>query len=249
MNKRKSVISELMKKDLPAIPDEIELCLSMSEITATPFENKDDILEDETLQQEVGFSKMPDGTYLVSMTSPMPDVTADMIRWWFWWHPQADERYKVWFPGEHLGIGYSKKQKEYFSKSSCPEFQNNTHYPLERIGKAVLPLRIDFVKPSEFGFSEDIMKNNSIPLIVCGHVGVFKGLVMHTEMAHIFKQTDKGLILISRFWLGKTMKSKLLKKLIIKDDMALSMARHCCVEYRNLNEILPQLYNKFNYQI
>lgn len=248
MNKTKSVISELMKKDLPAIPDEIKLHLSKSEITATAFENKNDILTDEILQQEIGFRKSADGSYLVSMTTPMPDVTADMISWWFWWHPQADERYKVWFPGEHLGIGYSKKQKEYFSKASCPEFCNNTHFPLERIGRSVLPLRIDFITPEEFGFSEKAMQENNIPLIICGHVGVLRGLVMHTEMAHIFKQTDDGLVLISRFWLGKTMKSGLLRRLIFNDNMARSMAEHCCVEYRNLNEILPQLYKEFNYK-
>lgn len=244
----KDTINILMNKELPVIPEAVFRKLSVSEITGTAFEDKNQILQDIKLQQEIGFKKMPDGTYLVSMTSPMPDVTTDMVRWWFWWHPQADERYKVWFPGEHLGIGYSKKQKEYFSKRTCPEFQNNTHFPLERIGNSVLPLRIDFVSAKEFGFSEETMKENNIPLIVCGHVGVFRGLVMHTEMAHIFKQTDNGLMLISRFWLGKTMRSKLLKKLIINDDMALSMAKHCCVEYRNLNEILPQLYNEFNYQ-
>lgn len=49
-----------------------------------------------------------------------------------------------------------------------------------------IPLRIDFVTPEEFGFSKSIMEENDIPLIVCGHVGALKGLVMHTEMAHFY---------------------------------------------------------------
>ncbi len=238
-------IKNLMKKELPQIPDEIKTALRNSNITPTQFNQMNDILKNQNLQKEVGYKKMDDGSYLVSMYCPMSNITPEMIKWWFWWHPQANERYQVWFPGEHLGIGYSNKQKEYFSQESCPEFQNNTHYPVEKIGKMKLPLRIDFVTPEEFGFSKSVMQENDIPLIVCGHVGALKGLVMHTEMAHIFKQTEDGLFMFSRFWLGKTMKNPLLKKLIITEAMAKDMAEHCCVEYRNLCEILPLLYEKY----
>lgn len=238
-------MEDLMKKPLPEIPFEIAQALKTNKITKTAFENKNDILSDTDLQAEVGYIKMDDGTYLVSMICPMPKITAEMIDWWFWWHPQADERYRVWFPGAHCDVGYSKKQKEYFSCSSCPDFQNNTQYPTEKIGKAKLPLRIDFVTPEEFGFSLESMKENDIQRIVCGHVGVFNNLVRHTEMAHIFRKTEKGLFMFSRFWLGRTMKSSLLRKLIITEAMAEDMAEHCCVEYRNLCEILPLLYEKY----
>ena len=88
------------------------------------------------------------------------------------------------------------------------------------------------------------MKENDIPKILCARVGAFNNLIKHTEMAHIFKQTEDGLFMISRFWLGKTM-NPLLRKLIITEDMARGMAEHCCIEYRNLTEILPQLYEEY----
>lgn len=239
------IIKSLMEKALPEIPDGIKEALNKSEITLTPFESKNDLLSSADLQNEIGYKKAADGTYLVSMVCPMPQITAEMIRWWFWWHPQANERYQVWFPDAHFGIGYSKKQKEYFSQKTCPKFQNNTQYPLENIGGKKLPLRIDFVTPEEFGFSRQMMQENGIADIVCGHVGAFNNLVRHTEMAHIFKQTDDGLFMISRFWLGVSMKNPLLKKRIITDDMARDMAEHCCIEYRNLCEILPRLYAEY----
>ncbi len=238
-------ISDLLKKPLPQMPPEIADALIKNEITKTPFDCKNDILTDTDLQTEIGYTKMTDGTYLVSMICPMPEITVEMINWWFWWHPQANERYQVWFPGAHFAIGYPEKQKEYFNKKSCPAFQNNTQYPSEKIGRAKLPLRIDFVTPEEFGFSRQIMQANNIPVIVCGHVGAFNNLVKHTEMAHIFKQTENGLFMISRFWLGHTMKNPLLRKLIITEDMAKGMAEHCCIEYRNLCDILPLLYEKY----
>ncbi len=237
-------IEELMKKELPNIPDEIEVDFKKTEITATDFSDKNIILKCESLQKEAGYRKMENDRYLVSMYCPMPQITPEMIKWWFWWHPQKDERYQVWFPGAHFSIGYSKKQADYFESKSCPEFQNNTQYPVEKIGGMKMPLRIDFVTPEEFGFSKEIMEENNIPLIVCGHVGAFNGLIWHTEMAHIFKQTEDGLFMISRFWLGKSMKNSLLRKLIITEDMAKGMAEHCCIEYRNLVEILPVLYQE-----
>ena len=235
-------IENLMKKELPKIPDEIQSALSKNGITATSFYEKNDILKFEELQKEVGYEKMADGSYVVSMYCPMPNITPEMIEWWFWWHPKKNERYQVWFPEAHFSIGFPQKQAEYFECENLPQFQNNTQYPVEKIGGVKMPLRIDFVSPKEFGFSESIMQENNIPLIVCGHVGAFKGLIWHTEMAHIFKQTEDGLFMISRFWLGKTIKSPLLRKRIITDKMARGMAEHCCIEYRNLLEILPILY-------
>ena len=95
-----------------------------------------------------------------------------------------------------------------------------------------MPLRTDFLKPEEFGFSKTAMQAYSVPLIVCGHVGAFNG--------HIFHQTNDGLFLTSRFWLGRTM-NPILRKLMINDAMAFGMAEHCAIEYRNLAEIVPTL--------
>ncbi|MBR2045286.1 MAG: hypothetical protein IJ958_04030 [Agathobacter sp.] len=47
----------------------------------------------------MGYCKFSEGSYLVS----------EMIQWWFWRHPQKDERYQIWFPGEHFAISYAKK--------------------------------------------------------------------------------------------------------------------------------------------
>ena len=50
------------------------------------------------------------------MTCPMENVTPEMIKWWFWWHPQKSERYKLWFPGEHYAVSYERKNKAYFER-------------------------------------------------------------------------------------------------------------------------------------
>ena len=215
-------------------------------LTLTPFDEKNNILLDRALQQETGFRRFENGDYLVSMTCPMPGVTPEMIAWWFWWHPQKSERYRMWFPGEHFFVGYAKKDRAYFSAPACPPFAPNTQYPIEKIGALALPLEIDFMTPESFGFDPAVMADNDIPIIVCGHVSAMYGLVPHTEMAHIFRRTDDGLFLISRFWIGKRLKNPLLRKAVLTDKTAEGMATHCFQEYRNLAKLLPPLFAKEN---
>ena len=238
-------LQSLLKKPLPTMPPEIADALRVNAITKTAFTDKNEILSNSKVQAEVGYTKMDDGTYLVSMVCPMPGITVDMIEWWFWWHTQDSLRYQVWYPGDHISIKYHKKDRTFFEQPNMPAFVPNTQCPVERIGGIKMPLRIDFVTPEEFGFSKQVMQENNIPKIICARVGAFNNLVKHTEMAHIFKQTDDGLFMISRFWLGKTMNNPLLRKLIITDKMAKGMTEHCCIEYRNLHEILPLLYAKY----
>lgn len=233
--------AELMKKPLPEITPDIRAALDAGNITLTEFENKNEILVNKELQKEIGYKFFSDGSGLISMTCPMPEITAEMFDWWFWWHPQADERYQVWFPGAHKAISYSKKDSDYFEQSTVPAFRPNEQYPREDVGGTTTTLVIDFVTPEEMGFSRKLMEENNVMTIVCGHVGV-RHLFMNSEMSHILINTEDGPVLVSRFWMGKTIKNDFLRKKIITEKMLKGMSEHCCQEYRNLAEILPALY-------
>ena len=239
------MIDSLMSRPLPEIPADIEKSITCGSVTFTDFDKKNSILTDSSLSCETGYAKDEKGNFLVSMVCPMPGITKEMIEWWFWWHPQHSKRYKVWFPGEHFAVSFSKKDKEYFSQKNFTTFKENTQFPFEKIGKIIMPLRIDFISPESFGFSDKAIKSSGTEVIVCGHVSALWGLVPHTEMAHIFKKTDDALVLISRFWLGKNLKNPILRKAILTKGTAEGMARHCCIEYRSLAEILPALYEKY----
>lgn len=228
------------------LTDEMEKILSKEgKITKLDFSDKNKVLTDHELWNECGYTKLTDGSYLVAMTTPMPLVTKEMVNWWFWWHPQSSKRYQAWYPKEHYKISYHKKDKEYFSSKTVPEFKTNTQYPLEKIGKLIAPLSIEFVSPTDFGFLESFMKANNVKTAICGHVGAFKGLIQNTEMAHIFIQSPNGPILVSRFWLGKNLKSKTLKKLLITKKSAKDMAIHCYIEYQNFAKKIPLMHEEW----
>ena len=235
-------MEHLTRLPLPAIPAEIQAAIAAQEITLTPYEDRAALLSDGELRREVGVRRFPDGRWLVSMTCPMPGVTAEMIRWWFWWHTQDSRRYRLWYPGAHLSIRYARRDAAYFRGGFPAAFRANSQLPVEIIGGIPMPLRIDFTAPETFGFPPDAMAENGVPIIVCGHVSAFGGLLPHTEMAHIFHQTGDGLMLTSRFWLGQTMKNPLLRKMLMTEKTARGMAEHCCVEYRRLAQILPELH-------
>lgn len=228
------------------IPLEMQQILSQKGgITKTEFTDKNDILKNTSLQKECGYELMDDGSYLVSMNIPMPNVTKEMIEWWFWWHASDSKRYQAWYPSQHISISYDKKDRDYFQSKTVPPFKSVTHYPVEKVGKLFAPLSIKFVSPSDFGFSEEIMNENNIEHIVCGHVGAFKDLVPNTEMAHIYVKTDDGLMSVSRFWLGKRVESKFLRKMFVTQKQAKDMAEHCFVEYQNFVQKIPSMYNEW----
>lgn len=214
-------------------------------ITKTPFEDKNSVILDKNLQFECGYALMDTNYYLVSMYTQMPNVTVEMVNWWFWWHPQESKRYKAWYPKEHIAINYDKKDKAYFSQQTPPKFEPNTQFPIERVGGLVVPLSIKFVSPEDFGFDKKIMVENEVEIIICGHVSAFKGLFPNTEMAHIFLKFDKGLFLVSRFWLGKNVENKFLKKFFVTKKQAEGMAYHCCIEYRNFANRIPEMYKEW----
>lgn len=229
------------------VPDELKCFFQKpGGNTLTDFDNKNQLLSDESLQKETGYSKFKNGDWFVSVTCQMPKVTKEMVEWWFWWHPQKNIRYRAWFPGEHYAVGFSKKDKAYFSQSAVPAFKENTQYPVERIGRIIMPLSINFVSAENFGFSEKIMTENKVAVIVSGHVSAFYGLVKHTEMCHIFFENGNGgLALVSRFWLGKNLKNKILRKIILTEETARGMAEHCFMEYSNFAKRIPMLYNEY----
>ncbi len=235
---------KLMNCPAPQITEEIRIKLEQSpDITPLAFSDKNRLLWDTTLQNETGFIRLPSGCWLVAMKTEMPGITREMIDWWFWWHPQEKERYQVWFPGEHFNIGFAAKNANYFREPFIG-FKPNMQYPVERIGAAKAYLSIRFLTSQQFGFDESLFLKNGIETLICGHVGLLKGVIEHTEMSHIFKKNQNGLTLISRFWIGEHLPKMVWKKIANK-NLAFELAEHCSREYTNLSIILPELYRNY----
>ena len=211
----------------------------------TKFADKNEILVNPSLHHDIGYTRMDDGNYIVSSWVYLKGCTAKMVQWWFWWHPLENERYMLWYPGEHFGISYPREEESYFNQKKFPGFRPNVQYPIERIGGMKMPLELNFVAPEEFGYDPKLMKENNAATIVCAHVGAFRDKIPHAEMYHICFQKEDGLLMVSRFWIGQRAKNPAIRKMILKDSTAKGMGEHCYVEYHNFAIRIPQLYEEY----
>lgn len=238
-------LNDLLGQPSVTLSQKLQDALDQPRITLTDFADKNCILTDEGLRTEVGYRKTDDDVWQVSCYCLMPGVTREMISWWFWWHPKQDERYQAWYPEMHKKIRYRKADTPYFEKADMPPFQDNVQYPTETIGTSTMECVLKFITPEEDGFDAAAMQDAHVATIVCAHVGMMRGLVMHTEMAHICFQREDGLFMVNRFWMGQLMGSQRLRRKMITEDTARGMCEHCLVEYRNMAERLPKMYAEF----
>ena len=82
----------------------------------------------------------------------MPGVTAEMVDWWFDWHPREPIRYRVWHPLAHV----SNSLEPPAVPGAKPHW-GAIHHPVEDVGVGVAHARISFMRPTEIGFSTDAL--------------------------------------------------------------------------------------------
>ncbi len=216
----------------------------------------DRLLDPAPLAQETGWCWLPDGVGYIAVRTAMPDVTGDMADWWFDWHPQAADRYRIWHPVAHID-----NRVELPATRGAKGHWGTTHHPVEDVGTGVVHARIDFVPPSEVGFLSDALDDPRVGTIVCGYAGDDTRHVRHTVMAHVFLNDGDGVVLRSRFWLGSAMRPYLpaplgalgaaalnrpaVRNRLMPRKLPQGLATHCAEEYANLGVLLPELYERF----
>jgi DAPG hydrolase PhiG domain len=213
----------------------------------------DRLLDPASLPEENGCWRREDGVRVVAVRTEMAGVSAEMVDWWFDWHPRDPERYRLWHPQAHFDNSLEPPRRP-----RAKAHWGAVHHPVEDVGTGTVHARIEFLAPSEFGFSGDRLDDPAVGTIVCGLVGDDRKRLRHTAMAHVFLNADDGLVLRSRFWLGARIRPYLpaplgglgeavlnrraVRDLALPKEVAPALARHCAEEYANLARILPDLY-------
>lgn len=221
--------------------------------TALPLSQLDRMLDPAPLRLETGWCRLPDGVRFVAVRTEMPGVSAEMIDWWFDWHPRDPARYRMWHPEAHRDNSLEEP-----AAPGAKAHWGAVHHPVEDVGTGTVHARIAFLAPREFGFSTDALDDPAVGTIVCGLVGDDRKRLRHTAMAHVFLTTEEGLVLRSHFWLGAKIRPYLpgplaglgeaalnrraVRDLALPQGLGPALARHCAEEYRNLAGFLPELY-------
>ena len=191
--------------------------------------------------------RLPDGTYLVSVRTSMPEVKASMVRWWFADFLKTIEHYKLWHPKDHVWMDWENKKPGKIIGAS--------HLVHEYIGGDLKKLRIQFVNSSEF-FDYDVNDKNTFA--ICARVGELERDLNIAKMCHVVINTKTGAEMRSRFWMGHITKrdrnkvvssilgyignTALIRMIYINKKGAEDLKKHAKEEMKFLGEILPDLY-------
>ena len=217
----------------------------------------DRLLDPAPLEVETGWCTLPDGVGYVAARTAMPGVSAEMVDWWFDWHPREPIRYRVWHPLAH----FSNSVEPPPGPPPPKPFWGATHHPVEDVGVGVAHARISFLRPTELGFPTDALDDPRVATIVGGHVGDDRRRSRHSLMVHVFGADGDGVVLRSRFWFGALMRPYLpgplaaaaepllntgfARRRLLPADLPRAVAAHCIEEYANLAELLPDLYERY----
>jgi phloretin hydrolase len=223
---------------------------------ALPLPELDRLLDPAPLVAETGWCSLPDGVGYVAVRTPMPEVSAEMVDWWFDWHPRDPVRYRIWHPSAH-----SDNSLDPAGELGVKAHWGAVHHPVEDVGTGMVHARIAFERPTELGFSTDALDDPAVATIVCAEVGDDRRRMRHSAMAHVFLRDGDGLVLRSHFWLGALVRpylpaplatpaalvlnNRIVRRLALPAGLSRALAGHCAEEYANLATLLPELYGRF----
>ncbi len=221
---------------------------------ALPLEELDRLLDPDVLPCETGWCVLPDGVAYVAVRTAMPNVSGEMVDWWFDWHPRDALRYRIWHPVAHVD-----NSLELPAVVAAKAHWGAVHHPVEDVGTGVVHARIEFKAPVEMGMSSDALEDPRVATIVCGYAGDDRLRVRHTPMFHVFLREGNGVVLRSRFWLGgalrpygllgtlgeRPLNTPFVRRRTLPRGLPQALARHCAEEYANLGALLPELYRRF----
>jgi phloretin hydrolase len=227
--------------------------------TAIYPEQMNDLLDPGDLPVEIGWCNLPNGAGFIANRKVYENTTAEMIEWWFAWHPLENLRYRIWYPPQHAGIALSPESRKKILDTNVPIPEKNwgvTHNVTEDCGCGMENIDITFLSPKDFGFDMTRWKEPYVLTFVGGfgwscpanktdHV-----IKAPSLMCHIFRKAPGGLEHRTRFWMGYRM-SEGKPELVLPPGVSVpamaiqSLARHNVREFTNLGILLPEIYKEF----
>lgn len=208
-----------------------------------------------------GYAVLDGPTAYVQKRMLMPNVTTEMFRWWFTWFQLEKERFTLWFPQAHIVNRPEDPARLADTSLSFEErLYGNPNYVEEYIGAFKLPVYIHFTHPEELGVDPEALKRNGLTTSASGTLRIATSPdVTAGLMLHLARDTDAGLELFSRYWIGAHPELQrfkgadgigpLLKQMHLDEEgakvLAYELAVHDMSEFNHLARILPTLYARF----
>jgi DAPG hydrolase PhiG domain len=220
-------------------------------------------------KMETGWTRLGNGTIVVSCLTDMPGVTAEMWDWWLGWHSTQTARYKLWYPDAHLFTAVGDDRSADRSLSDKQRYLDNVSYIDEYIGRHLQRLAIRFTDPSRLGFDDPGPGGT----VTCARTGLSTYPLAVGWLVHQVRPTAHGAEMRSRFFINhaelldlpawslpttggrllatraaRMMSAPVLARvggLAIPKNFGYDMLFHCASEMNHLASFLPALYEEF----
>lgn len=222
-------------------------------------EQINDLLAPGYLDLEIGWCNLPNGAGFIANRIVYPDVKAEMVDWWFAWHPLEDLRYRIWYPPQHGGIHLSPENRARLLDERIPLSERNwgvVHQVTENCDCGMENITISFMSPKDFGFDMSRFKQPNVATFAGGagwSVPVDKtdeSITAPALMCHILRDTPEGLEHRTRFWMGYRMSCgkpelTLPPGVAVPPPAIQGLARHNVKEFTRFKSFLPRIYREF----
>ncbi|MBW4549855.1 MAG: hypothetical protein KME35_01825 [Aphanocapsa sp. GSE-SYN-MK-11-07L] len=191
---------------------------------------------------ESGIERLNNGGLHISVLTRMPNVTAEMIAWWFGDYMQTTEHYRLWHPRDHVWMDWADKQPGTHLGAK--------HLVHEYVGGKLYKLRIHFIPPDQF--FEDEVETDPESLLLCAKLTFLNLPIETTRFVHAVRNVEGGCEMRSNFWLGyidsplwlvnQIGNLSITRKIGATHALGRAIEVHCHEEMTNLAGFLPRLY-------
>jgi hypothetical protein len=194
-----------------------------------------------------------DGALRVAIRTEMPDVSPEMVDWWFGWHSEEPQRYKLWHPQAHVHAEWELPEA---SRGAGREsYLQRVSFVDEYIGSQLGRYAIQFIAPALLGLDESALQDPREQTAICARVGFADFPVDIGYLIHHVRRVPGGSEMRSRFWIGgvgaggrggnvvaglAVHVARFAKKPTVHDGGQLLV--HCSQEMNHLATFLPGLY-------
>ncbi len=200
-----------------------------------------------------GFTVTSDGAIHVNLATDMPDVTPAMIDWWFGWHSDSPERYRLWHPLAHVHAQWAAPPPA--GSTGRARYVGHTSEVDEYLGATLIRGAIQFRRPEEFGLTDPTVAIGVDATAVCARIGLVDLPVDIGYLAHHVEAVPGGSVMRSRFWAGGpnlAARSAALRAVVpaarrlvaLTELDARALLVHCSQEMTHLATFLPALYEQ-----
>jgi len=200
-----------------------------------------------------GFTLTSSGALHVNLVTEMPDVTPAMIDWWFGWHSDSPERYKLWHPQAHVHAQWAEQPPA--ESTGRARYVGSTSQVDEYLGSALFRGAIQFRRPEELGLVDAAVAGGVDATAVCARIGLVDMPIDMGYLAHHVAAVPGGSVMRSRFWAGgeylaaRTTSLRaaipVAKRVIGLSELdARALLVHCSQEMTHLATFLPALYEQ-----